>query len=192
MNTMKLLHIIIFAALTLIGVGCSSPPSTVLYQSIGATKATVDSTLSLYQSGTITKADAQAAYTGAVAAESAEKLWDAGIVAGNTTTAASTGTVVNADLANLLAQLQAVQTRVPVPVSATRRSGVKFKTAGPAKQLAPTAVISLVELAIQLAPEIESLFADLFTPTAVTEDQIAAEFSALDVSLANLATALNQ
>lgn len=183
-------HALSLSLLLIFGVvGCQQNASVPLFQAVNSDKAAVLAATTLYGDGKVSKADAQSIYLGAAAAESAMRIWQVAIAGNDPAAITAAKQAVSDDLANLLKQLQAVQNK-----SAALRmqaSASRFKATGKAAQLAPTDIITIVELAVQLAPVIEQWAATIFDQNPVTAAQVNQAFSELDSALTALATALH-
>ena len=187
---MKFVVFISLLTLALLNFGCASNPATqsvLLYQSINTDNVAVVSATALYKSGSINIADAKAVYVSGVATESALRLWQVELNA-NSSSAPQTATLVAQDISTLLAQLQSMQTHLPASVKAkltTYTLDAKTKAT-----ISSSDIISIVELAIQLTPEISDWAQSIFATTTVTADQITQAFTTLDASLASLQSAI--
>lgn len=170
--------------------GCAATPSAALYQAIGTNKAAVDATTTLLQNGKVSKTDATSVLTGAVAGEGALHVWDAVNQTGNTSNITAAETAANQAMSAILQQLQLLQNKVPVTTQAVASAKPKFKAPLQAASVSSSDVISLVELAVELAPGIESWVNTLLNTTVITEPQITQAFTDLDTSIAALRAAL--
>jgi hypothetical protein len=189
---MRTLSILLLAPLFLI-MGCQNQtPSAALYQSISTDTATTKATLALYSSGTITKADAQTLYTGELAVESSLHVWDAVAQSGNTANASSAQSAAEAAIANLLNQLQAVSAKPAVKAKMKLKATTQpsYKVSAEKAKLLPTDIVSIIELIVELAPEVENWANQVFNTGTVTEPQITQAFSDCDAALASLKAAI--
>lgn len=185
-------------ALAFVGIliltGCTATPTTALYQSIGADRAIVESTTTLYQTGTIDADTARTIAESASATETGLKLWFAEIQANNKDGVTTQIGVVSKDLAALLAQLQALQAN-PKVAAKLRLTAKRYSAPAPAKAQVAAGqsigdIITIIELAVQLAPQIETWVEQLFNKPTVTTEEITTAFAELDSASANLAAAL--
>lgn len=173
--------------------GCGSTGAlansrTALYQAIGTDRAAVTTTATLVRTGTIKPADAQNVYTGAVSAEAGLHLWDAAVNSGDPAQAAASKTAVTQSLTNLLGQLQAISN---VPAVKARRRASRYTVPAPAVKLSPAEVITIVQLAVELTPQIETWVNQIMSTNAATEAQVTQGFADLDAALVDLRSAIN-
>lgn len=169
--------IIMATILSLFGLGCASQAP--LYQAVETDRAAVQTATVLLQTNVITKSDAKSLYAGAVATQSALKIWNEG----------GTSTAALQDLAALAAQLEGLQPKVTARAKATTKPA--YKVAAEKRAISPTAVVTLIELAIELTPEIQGWASEVFNQNAPTPAQIDQGFTDLQSALDALATLVN-
>lgn len=189
--------VVLFAVALVFAMGCKNS-STALYQSITADNAAVQTATTLYQAGQIPQATAKTILSDAMLTEAGLKLWNAGIQSGAISTAQPAPDQVSTSLLNLQKDLQQgtknTARKKSYYIKAPYKPTSTFEAVAtpPGKdKIAVEAVIEIAELAVELAPELETFVTNVFNANSVTQATINQAFISLDTSIAALHTVLN-